>query len=257
MAYQTYPMTVENIALHIVRKPVKYLRIKVRPPEGRVHISVPFGMSDDAVRHAVLSKIDWIRKHQLRMAAQPKQVPLEYISGENIRFQGRNYILRIVERSDRPHVALHEPGRIDLHIKPGSDADRRRRMLDAWCRQELKSAIPPLLDKWQRIMGVQAAEWRIKRMKTRWGTCNIRAKRIWINLELIRQPSHLLEFIIVHELTHLLEPSHNSRFKTLMDRNMPDWRRRQKELKHAQLGASGPSPSLWKSLAIKDRIIFR
>lgn len=238
MANQIYSMTVADITLHLVRKSVKYLRIKVRPPEGRVHLSVPLGMSDDAVRHAVLSKMDWIRKQRIRFATQPKRAVLEYVSGEKIPFQGRDYELNVVEQNGRPHVELREDGRIGLYVKPGSDAGTRSNVLNVWYRRELKTAVPPLMNKWQRIMGVEVSEWRIKQMKTRWGTCNTRVKRIWLNLELIKQPEHLLEFIIVHELTHLLEPSHNGRFKSMMDGYMPDWRERQKELKQSALRAA-------------------
>jgi len=238
MAYSIYPMAVADITLQVVRKPVKYLRIKIRPPEGRVQLSVPLEMDDEAVRCAVLSRMDWIRKQRLRFATVPKSKHLEYVSGEKVRFQGREYELNVVEQNGRPCAKLREPGRIDLCVKPGSNPDTRLNVLNDWYRQELKSAIPPLMNKWQRIMGVRLNEWRIKRMKTRWGTCNIRVKRIWINLELVKFPVQFLEFIIVHELTHLLEPSHNARFKTLMDSYLPDWRQRQKELKQSALRAA-------------------
>ncbi len=236
MVTQTYTMAVAEITVLVTRKPVKYLRIKIKPPEGRVLVSVPLGMEDDAVYKAVLSRMDWIRKHWQIMAGQRTEARIQYENGDQIPFLGRNYTLTVVEEKGRSGVLLREPGRVFLFVKPGSSVDARRKVLDRWYRQELKTAILPLLKKWQRIMGVQAREWRIKRMKTRWGTCNIRAKRIWINLELIKQAVHLLEFIIVHELTHLLEPSHNSRFKILMDAYMPDWRKRQKQLKHVVNG---------------------
>ena len=235
MSNQTYSMTVAGIALQVTRKPVKYLRIRVCPPDGRVKVSVPIPMGDDVVRRAILSKLDWIQKHQNRMATRPRRDPIQYVSGDVIRFQGRKYELKVEERRGRPCAVLVEPGRIDLFVRPGSDAEIRRKVVEDWYRKELKAAIPSLMNKWQRIMGVRISEWRIKRMKTRWGTCNVRARRIWINLELIKHPVHLLEFIIVHELTHLLESSHNGRFKALMDVNMPDWRQRQKELKRAVL----------------------
>lgn len=228
-------MTVAGIALQVTRKRVKYLRIRVCPPDGRVKVSVPTAMSDNELRLAILSKLEWIQKHRHRMATVPRIDPLQYANGDIIWFQGRKHELKVEERSGRPCAVLVEPGRIDLFVKPGSNIEIRLNLLEAWYRKKLREAIPPLVDKWQRAMGVEISEWRIKRMKTRWGTCNVRARRIWINLELIKQPVHLLEFIIVHELTHLLEPSHNDRFKKLMDKNMPDWRQRQKELKQTVL----------------------
>ncbi|PJB79596.1 MAG: metal-dependent hydrolase [Acidobacteria bacterium CG_4_9_14_3_um_filter_49_7] len=235
LTYQTYQITVADIVLQATRKPIKHLRIRVCPPDGRVKVSVPTGMGENFVRRAILSKLEWIRKHRFQMSGRPPRKPIQYVSGDTIRFHGRDCELNVVEQRGRPYVVLRGKERICLFVRPGSDADIRRKVMEDWYRKELKAAIPPLMNKWQRIMGVRISEWRIKRMKTRWGTCNVRARRIWINLELIKQSAHLLEFIIVHELTHLLEPSHNGRFKALMDVNMPDWRQRQKELKRAVL----------------------
>ncbi|NOZ13118.1 MAG: M48 family metallopeptidase [Acidobacteria bacterium] len=231
MTQSGYFLTVAGIPVLLERKPVKHLRIKVRPPEGRIQLSVPLQMSDDAVRKAVLSKINWIRKQRLHFSAQLRTLPLEYKDGEKIPFKGREYELTLIEQQGRSCVEVTEPRLIRLCVRPGSSRDARRKVMDDWYRRELKKTAAPLMGKWQQIMGVQAGEWRIKRMKTRWGSCNTRARRIWINLELIKLPVYLLEVIVVHELTHLLEPSHNKRFKTLMSRFLPDWQKRQKALK--------------------------
>ncbi len=230
MAHLKYLMTVAGILLYVERKPVKYLHIKVRPPEGRVQLSVPLHMSDIEVQKAVLSKMNWIQKQRLRFTAQTKKPPLEYKNGEKIPFKGREYELNLIEQQGPSYVELTKTEQIRLYIKPENSREARRKAIGDWYRLELKKTVTPLMGKWQQLMGIQAKEWRIKQMKTRWGSCNIRAKRIWINLELIKLPLNSVELIIVHELTHLLEPSHNKRFKALMSRFLPDWRQRQKEL---------------------------
>ena len=236
MTHQSYPMTVAGIPLEVTRKSVKYLRIKIRPPEGRVQVSAPLSMNDAAIRDALLLKVNWIQKHRLRMASQSKVPQLdEYLSGEGIPFKGRKLCLKVIEQRGTPEAVLQPSGELHLRVKIGSDAASRKKVLETWYRKELKAFIPPVMDKWQWILGVEAKEWRIKRMKTRWGSCNVREKRVWINLELVKYPPHLLEFIVAHELTHLLEPSHNSRFKSLMDLHFPDWRQCRKELKQVIL----------------------
>jgi hypothetical protein len=228
-------MEISGIRVEVVRKAIKNLHIGVYPPNGRVRVAVPARMSDDAVRLAVVGKLAWIKRHQIRFANQERQSPREYVTGETHFFKGKCYRLNVVHQDGPAKVAISRNGIIDLHLPADSDAAWRERVLYEWYRCRLKEQIPELLAKWEEIVGVQSAEWGVKRMKTRWGTCNIKARRIWINLELIKKPIHCLEYIIVHELVHLLEQRHNDRFAAFMDRFMPLWKQYRQELNQAPL----------------------
>lgn len=212
-------------------KRVKYLRIKVKPPAGAVCISAPMGTSRNAIIRFVRERLDWIRKHQVRMADRPVKPGLQLVSGEQVPFQGRLYDLVAENGTGRPSIMITEDGRMVMRLKPGTSTETRRKLLDNWYRKQLLESIPPVLQKWQSVMGVQATEWRIRKMKTRWGSCNTKVKRLWFSLELAKHHPNQLEFIVVHELAHLIEPSHNGRFKAVMDRFLPDWRYRERKLK--------------------------
>ena len=151
------------------------------------------------------------------------------VTGETHYFLGRRYRLRVVLHEATGKVFIRNRSFIDLHVRPGYASDARALVLQGWYRQQLKSLIPPLLQKWKKVIGVQAADWAIRRMKTRWGTCNAEARRIWLNLELIKKPVQCLEYILVHELIHLVERHHNDRFIALMDRHLPQWRQCRQE----------------------------
>ena len=231
----TFTVTVGGIEVEVTRKRVKYLRLKVQPPDGRVRMSVPLHTSDHHIHSVIQSRLDWIVKHHARIASRPRKPDYDYITGERHMLAGHPYILHLDETAGRTAVRFMDTGIANLRVQPGSTRDQRRRLLERGYREYLKPAVPPILSRWESITGVQAAEWRIRRMKTRWGSCNVRAKRIWLNLELARHPEPLLEFIILHELTHLREKNHNGRFKQLMDGFMPDWREREAQLKNAAL----------------------
>lgn len=229
---------VGGIEVDLVRKEVRNLNICVYPPDGRVRVAAPFRMSLDSINSAVAGRLDWIRKHQLKFASQAGRVPWEYRTGECHYFMGRRYRLNIQLHDGRPKVELRH-GTIEMHVPQGSDTVYREALLYDWYRQQMKEQVPELLAKWEQIIGVRAMEWGIKRMKTRWGTCNIMGERIWLNLELIRRPQHCMEYIIAHELTHLHERLHNDRFKSLMDMYMPQWRQYKAELDGIQPGFGG------------------
>jgi predicted metal-dependent hydrolase len=231
---KTRQIEVSGIAVEVVRKAIKNLHIGVYPPEGRVRVAAPSRMSLEAIRLVVVGKLGWIRKHQDKFARQERQSPREYISGENHYFQGQRYRLNVIARAGHPRIMIR-PGILEMQIRPEADVDYRRRLLSGWYRQQLKRQIPPLIEKWQAVMGVAVAEWGVKQMKTKWGTCNIMARRIWLNLELAKKPPHALEYIVVHEMAHLLEKSHNERFKALMDSFLPQWRQYREELNRAPL----------------------
>jgi predicted metal-dependent hydrolase len=228
-------ISVSGIWVEIVRKGIKNLHLGVYPPHGRVRVAAPITVSDNAVRMAVIGKLGWIKRQQARFEGQPRQSAPEMVSGESHYFLGRRYRLRVVFRDGPGQVALLNKPVLEVRVRPGASAVQRGRVLQAWYRQQLKRRIPPLLEKWQRVMGVQAAECRIKRMKTKWGTCSVEAGRIWLNLELAKKPLRCIEYVLVHELGHLIERHHSDRFIATMDRHLPQWRALRRLLNAAPL----------------------
>jgi len=226
---------VGGIGVEVVRKPIKNLHLSVHPPEGRVRVSAPSRMDDEAVRLAVVSKLAWIRRHQKTFAEQPRQSQREMVSGESHYFRGRRYLLRLLEDSGSNRVSRNGNSELTMHVRPGAGRDKREQVLNDWYRRHTKSVVPDLIVRWEPVVGVRVADWGIKKMKTRWGSCNIRDRRIWLNLELARKPPLCLEYVLVHEMVHLLERRHNDRFRALMDRFMPQWRLYRDELNQATL----------------------
>jgi predicted metal-dependent hydrolase len=231
-----HQITVNDMVVDVVRKKIKNLHLAVYPPSGRVRVAAPLHIDDEAVRLAVISRLTWIRRQQAKFKRQERQSRREYVSGESHYYQGNRYLLNVIYYDAFPKVILRNNTHIDLFVRSGSDATKRERVLQTWYRQQLKDAIPPLISKWEEIIGVEISDWRIRQMKTKWGTCNIEQRRIWLNLELAKKSTHCLEYIIVHELVHLLERRHNERFSALMDQHMPQWRLLRDELNRAPLG---------------------
>jgi predicted metal-dependent hydrolase len=199
-------------------------------------VAAPLRVDDEAVRLAVISRLAWIKRQQAKYQDQERQSAREYVSGESHYYQGNRYLLNVVYHDAPPKVVIRNKTTLDLFVRTGSDTAQRERVLLAWYRQQLKHMIPPLIAKWEAIIGVEIADWGVKQMKTKWGSCNIEARRIWLNLELIKKPAHCLEFIMVHEMVHLLERNHNDRFIAHMDQFMPQWRFLRDELNKAPLG---------------------
>jgi len=235
MSTDRHFIEVGGIRVEVVRKAIKNLHLGVYPPEGRVRVATPLRVDDEAVRLAVISKLDWIRRQQARFAEQARQSAREMVSGESHYFLGQRYRLRVIEQAGPFKVELKGNSRLNLYVRLGTDAVRREKVLNDWYRSELKDRIPELIAKWEPVIGVKVAQWGVKKMKTKWGTCNIDARRIWLNLELAKKPPQCLEYIIVHEMVHLLERHHNDRFRELIDRFMPQWRLYRDELNHAPL----------------------
>lgn len=236
MATETRRFTVSGIAVEVVRKDIKNLHLGVYPPHGRVRVAVPRVVSDEAVRLAVIDKLAWIRRQKARFAQQPRQSEREMVNGESHYFLGRRYRLRVHEQDSPARVAVRGIASLDLFVRPGTDVGQREAVLQRWYREQLKALIPPLLEKWQPALGVPVAAWGIKKMKTKWGSCNVDARRIWFNLELAKKPPQCLEYIVVHELVHLQERHHNERFTALMDAALPNWRGLRDLLNQAPLG---------------------
>ena len=223
-------MTVGGVEVAVVRKAIKNLHLGVYPPNGRVRVATPMAVSDEAVRLAVVGKLGWIKRQRARFAAQPRQSSREMVSGETHFFQGRRYRLRVIKGDGAQQVIRRNKSTLELHVRPESTVGQRQRVLQQWYRQHLRELVPPMLEKWQRVLGVKVSEFGIKKMKTKWGTCNIQARRIWVNLELAKKPVACLEYLVVHELCHLLERNHNDRFTSIMDKHLPTWRMSRKEL---------------------------
>lgn len=206
---------IEGLQVQVVRKTMRTLRLTVSA-DGSVRVSAPRWASKRAIRSLVTDKIDWIRRHQAKWAAEPPEPILQYVSGEHHLFQGRRYRLKVVEGPSG--VVL---GQEILRV---SSRGRVALVLDNWYRQQLRELVPPLLEEWQAKIGVRASDWSIRKMKSRWGSCHTRTGHICLNLHLAQKPPGCLEYVIVHELVHLLEASHNRRFWGFMDQFMPDWR---------------------------------
>jgi predicted metal-dependent hydrolase len=223
---------VRGLPIEIVRKDIKNLHVGVYPPLGRVRVAVPLRIKDEAVRLAVISRLGWIRRQQASFTQQERQSERDFTTGESHYFQGRRYRLNVVEHDGPSFVHLSSSRTMQLFVKPG---DNREVVVQKWYRQQLRKQVPSLLAKWQPKVGVIVSAVRIRKMKTRWGSCNESASRIWLNVELAKKSPACLEYILVHELVHLIERRHNERFRSVMDKLMPSWRLQRDELNRAPL----------------------
>jgi len=230
-------LVVSGIPVQVVRKNIQNLHLSVCPPDGHVRVAVPSHMTDDNVRLAVISRLSWIRKQQANFEAQPRQSECEMVTGESHYLFGQRYRLEVIERRGRHEIIIKNNSTLQLFVNPGTSTQNRALVLNEWYRDQLKAQIPDLLSRWQSKIGKQIADWGIKRMKTKWGSCNIAQRRIWLNLELAKKPIECLEYVLVHELVHLLERHHNDRFKTYMDKYLPQWQRCRDILKREPLGS--------------------
>lgn len=235
MSTDRQQLVVGDVTVEVVRKDIKNLHVGVYPPAGRVRVAAPLRVDDEAVRLAIISRLAWIRRQQSSFEQQERQSLRELVTGESHYFQGRRYLLDVVEHQGPSLVRIVNSRTLELRVRPGSGRDQRGSVLQRWYRRELRELLPPLLAKWEPRVDKAVAEVRIKKMKTRWGSCNADARRVWLNLELIKKPISCLEYIFVHELVHLHERHHNDRFLGMMDRWMPTWRLQQKELNRAPL----------------------
>ncbi|HMI93929.1 MAG TPA: SprT family zinc-dependent metalloprotease [Polyangiales bacterium] len=237
MTTETRELTVSGVPVAVVRKAIKNLHLGVYPPDGRVRVAAPLAVSDAAVRVAVIGKLRWIKRHQAAFAHQPRQSQREMIDGESHYYLGRRYRLLTVAAKGAAGVTLRNGRVLELHAPESVNAARRELLLQRWYRERLRELVPPLLDKWQAKLGVEVTAWGIKRMKTRWGTCNTEARRVWLNLELAKKPPQCLEYMVVHELVHLIVRRHDDRFHALMDRHLPRWKHVRQVLNAAPLAS--------------------
>ena len=225
-----HQITINDLSIDVVRKNIKNMHLSVYPPSGRVRIAAPLNIDDEAVRLFAISKLSWIKKNKRKFENQDRQSPRKFAERESHYFQGKRYLLRVIEHNAPSKVQLKTKTYIDLFVRPETSIEQRQIILNEWYRKELKKQIPLIIKKWEKIIQVVVNDWGVKQMKTKWGTCNIEEKRIWINLELAKKPSQCLEYIVVHEMIHLLERHHNDRFLYYMDKYMPQWKLYKEEL---------------------------
>jgi len=230
----TEQLLIGDISVDVIFKDIKNVHLSVHPPTGRVRISAPRRMKLDTIRVYAISKIDWIKKHQAKIQAQERETPREYLEHESHYVWGKRYLLKVDEANQIPSVELRHTQMV-LTVRPGSGMEKREAIVSAWYREEVRKAAAPLIEKWEAAMGVSAGQLHIQRMKTRWGSCNPRTRSIRLNSELAKKPRECLEYVVVHELAHLLEPSHNARFIALMDKFLPNWKQHRAELNRIPL----------------------
>jgi predicted metal-dependent hydrolase len=212
-----------DIAVDVVQKDIKNIHLSVYPPTGRVHISAPLRMDIDTIRVFAITKLGWIKSQQHKLSEQERETPREYLERESHYVWGRRYLLKIDEQDSPACVELKHTKMI-LRIRPSTSPEKKQEILEAWYREQLKAALPSLLAKWEQLIGVKVERCFVQKMRTKWGSCSHHSKNIRLNTDLAKKPPECLEYIVVHELTHLLEPTHNSHFVALMDHFMPKWR---------------------------------
>lgn len=223
-------LTISDITIDVVRKDIKNIHLAVYPPTGRVRIAAPLKVNDDAIRLFAISKLGWIKRNQRKFDGQERIPAREYKERESHYFQGRRYLLNIIEHDAAPKVVLKSKKYIELYVRPDTTKEKYHEIMTEWYRKELKSQIPEIIAKWEKILNVKVNDWQVKQMKTKWGSCNIEKKRILLNLELAKKPERCLEYIVVHEMIHLLQRHHNDRFLYYMDTYLPNWRQLKDEL---------------------------
>ncbi|WP_417511359.1 M48 family metallopeptidase [Methylophaga sp.] len=215
-------VTIGNLAIELNRKDIKNLHISVLPPDGRVRVSAPLKLTETAIRTAVVHRLPWIKKQQRSFANQLRESAREFVSGETHYLWGKRYRLEVIERFGK-HEIKPSGNRLRMYVHTGTTLEKRTELLNSYYRQEVKLKLPVLVDLWGQILGVRPSSFLVRKMRTKWGSCNQDQKRILINSELAKKPSECLEFVVLHEIAHLLERHHNDRFVAILDKNMPQW----------------------------------
>ncbi len=229
-------LTVRGIDVDVVYKDIKHLHIGVYPPAGRVRVAAPRRLEDDQVRLAVVQRLTWIKRQREQLRSVERQTEREMVTGESHYVWGVRRRLKVVERPGRAHLEV-DGERLTLYVPAGTQADKRREYLDKWYRDQLRQALPDLIAKWEQRLGVTVPKWTIRRMKTKWGSCNRETRHIWFNVELAKKHPDCLEYIVVHEMTHYFERNHGDAFARLMTQHLPDWESRRRLLNAEPLAA--------------------
>jgi predicted metal-dependent hydrolase len=229
------PMTIGGVVVEVIFKDIKNVHLSVYPPTGRVRIAAPRHMKTDRIRLFVISKLSWIRLQQRKFNDQARESVREYLPRESHYVWGRRCLLKIVEVTSGPVGVAAKNNSLVLTVRPQSPKERKAALMGDWYREELRTAVAPLLAKWEPLLGVQASRFGVRRMKTKWGSCNPVTRSLLLNQELAKKPLEYLEYIVVHELLHILEPTHSPRFTALLERHLPKWRFYKEELNRLPL----------------------
>jgi len=232
----TQTIQLGEISIEVTRKDIKNVHLSVRPPDGRVTLAAPLATRLEVARAYAISKLGWIREQQKKLTSQARETPRQFVTRESHYLWGRRYLLNVEQREAKPCVTVDHK-RIVLAVRPSSSDFKRAEVMHQWHKDLLHEAVPPLIRKWEPKLGVKVHGYFLQRMKTKWGGCNHRAGHIRLNTELVKKPRHLLEYVIVHEMTHLLEPTHSDRFLTILDKHYPGWREARAELNELPLTA--------------------
>ncbi|MEI8104003.1 MAG: SprT family zinc-dependent metalloprotease [Candidatus Moraniibacteriota bacterium] len=214
----------------VVRKAVKNLHLSILPPTGTVRVTAPESMKDDAIRTLLVMRLPWIKKRQAEFTGQNRQTKRKYLSGESHYFFGKRYRLEVIYKEESPKVYLKGKTKIVLQVRPKSSVAKCEEVMMDWYREEMFPLAEALMKKWEKKLGVRASFWQIKKMKTRWGSCNHDTKRILLNLELAKKPLHCIEYVVVHELLHIKERKHSEVFFALLQKSLPKWKTTKEEL---------------------------
>jgi hypothetical protein len=232
----TETIQVGEIPISVTLKDVRNVHLSVHPPDGHVTLVAPSATRLDVARAYAISKLGWIREQQQNLKKQARETVRQFIERESHYLWGRRYLLTVVHRDAKPDVTLDHK-RITLTVRPGSDVEERARVFHTWHKSLLHEVVPSLIQKWEAKLDVEVTNYYLQRMKTRWGSCNHQAKHIRLNTELVKKPKDLLEYVIVHEMAHLLEPTHSDRFVAILDEHYPTWREARAELNELPLAA--------------------
>lgn len=226
---------VGDLEVEVIKKDIKNIHLGVYPPIGRVRLSAPLSSDNDKIRLFIVSKIPWIRKNQRKFKNKERQSTREYTNRESHYFEGRRYLLNIDIDSQNKNSVVLKKTIIQLKLKAEFDIDKRREILEVWLRETLRQRLKPFISKWESQLGVKVKEWKIKKMKTKWGSCNQEAKRVWFNLELAKVDDYSLDYVVMHELAHLKVRNHGKQFISILDQNMGDWSQRKEQLNNTIL----------------------
>lgn len=229
MNIDTQQIELGSIIADVELKDIKNIHLSVYPPIGKVRIAAPLRFDMEAIRMFAISKLSWIKQQQEKIRNQQREAPREYVTRESHYVFGKRYLLKVVNAEGKQQVTIKHD-KLILLVHPNATVDQKHIVIQEWYRDQLKKLVPKYIAKWEEIMNVQVSEFGIKKMKTKWGTCNREAKRIWINLELAKKPQECLEYIIVHEMVHLIERTHNNNFVAHVDKFLPQWRHLKEEL---------------------------